>query len=139
MSAPPTTAPTLTVTVACAPPSLNMLLRAHWSVRRNLVQMFTIYAKAAMNALPPVQRRVFPLDAAAVRVTVYYCGRQQDMTNAIGGSVKVAEDGLVAAGVCVDDSPEHMTLLLPRSVRVPHRAQTRVVVEVWPRRGGEEP
>jgi len=45
-------------------------------------------------------------------------------------SMKPALDGIVRAGVIVDDGPEHVTILPVTNERVAHRPQARVEITV---------
>lgn len=70
-----------------------------------------------------------PIDPARVTYHLKWCGTAPDKDNFIA-SMKGALDGLVDAGIVIDDSPDHIELGEPIYERVPHRTDVGVTIEV---------
>lgn len=74
---------------------------------------------------PPKQ----PLDHAAITGVRYCCGIQPDWINVVY-SFKPLVDGLIKAGMIVDDNPSVLLEEHYSAVRVPHRVDQRVTLRV---------
>lgn len=98
------------------PWSLNQERTKHWAWRRERVEEWKgAYYWLAKDARIPACERI------AVTVEVEMPGVVQDVCNAYPAA-KAAIDGLVAAGVIVDDSPKYLTsvtFLAPRHAKKP--------------------
>ena len=117
---------TLTILLPFLPPrALSPNARGHWSKRykagRQLGESVWVRAR---EVAPPA-----PWDRVTVQYKVFWCGKVPDSDNFIA-SMKPALDGIVRAGVCPDDGPEHVTILPVLYSRVPHRPQARVEITV---------
>lgn len=132
------TEPLLVVTIPTpeAPmPGWNVLMRAHWSLRSQWISLISWTIAARMGLLRHELRRRFPLQRAHLRVTDYYTGTARDDVNRHGPR-KLCEDALVGCGVLIDDRPDVLTCEVC-SVRVAHKRERRVVLEVWAVDAGE--
>lgn len=100
----------ITLTIPFATPSLNTMLRQHWSVDRKLKARWKRLVWAARleandNCLP-VPRDAFQ----RARITITrFSPRMLDADNATGGAKHIV-DGLRACGIIIDDTPEHIEL-----------------------------
>ena len=70
-----------------------------------------------------------PMARARIKYTSYWCGTPMDRTNFTAG-MKALEDQLVREGLLVDDAPAFVLDNKINYVRVPHREDIKVVVEV---------
>lgn len=114
-----------TLVIPDAPPSLNVLLRMHWRDRAALAKN---WQRQVWYELCQVLDRPFkPLERASVTIE----RRSPRMTDADNcyGACKVCVDALKVAGVIIDDSPEHIALIVTQARGT---AQTTIHVE-WVR------
>lgn len=72
-----------------------------------------------------------PFRRVRLAYTLHLCGKPMDLDNATG-RCKWIGDWLVRAGYLEDDNPDVVTEIVTRQVRVPHRHDARVVVEITP-------
>lgn len=113
----------ITLTIPEALPSLNTMLRRHWSVDRRLKNRWRIMVWAALKqqaggkALPPLNK---------ARVTITRISpRMLDADNCTGGAKHVI-DSLRVCGLIVDDTPEHIELTVRQEKG---RAATHIQIE----------
>ncbi len=101
--------------------------RVHWSKRarcarawRTAVHMLALQAEIPAQDHVTVALEFFPPDR-----------RRRDADNLVSGVLKHCLDGLVDAGVIVDDSPEFVTARMPviRDVRDDRQAMWLLTVE----------
>ena len=102
--------------IPSVPTPLNVLLRKHWSVRSREASKW----RYLVLAHAPKQRA--PIQNAVVTLTFVMPRGDAD------GRAKLPLDGLVSAGIIVDDGPKHLVELRLRAERG-KPAQTRVRVE----------
>ena len=119
----------LQIVVPGRPPNLGNL-RLGWAARHRLVAsrkalvaVLGRQAVARVGMTPATSPR-------QVHVVVYLAGVPRDGDNLAAG-LKADLDGLVAAGVLLDDSPAWCQLYV-RAVRVPHHREERVEYVVVP-------
>lgn len=115
------TVSTWTLTYDAKPWSLNQERTKHWAWRRERVEEW----KSAFYWLAK-DARVPTLERITVSVDVEMPGNVQDTCNAYP-AVKAAIDGLVAAGVIPDDTPQHVvaiTFTAPRHAKKPRLTLT---------------
>jgi hypothetical protein len=97
-------------------PSLNRLMRAHWSNRhpqREYWQWLVREARLTAKLSPPQA-------PSKVRVTITrYGSKILDHDNLVGGA-KLLVDALVREGFAKDDRPEHMETIYFQHVLKPH-------------------
>jgi hypothetical protein len=106
------------------PKELSPNGRAHWRTKYKLSQALkdSVYYRA---------RDYNVIDPAVVKYHHRWCGRSPDEDNFIA-SMKPALDGLVKAGVLVDDGPSHLKGIEVSYERVPHRSQRSITITVEP-------
>ena len=102
------------------PQSWNVLKRLHWRKWHDEVDRCKLAVLVALDG----ERPQFD-GAVRITVTVYYKNRPHDASNV---PLKLYEDGLVAAGVLVDDNPRFVAETVTRS-RV-DKKNPRVEIEV---------
>lgn len=113
----------MTINISYVPPSLNVLLRRHWSWRKRQAEKIAILVVAAVGRpLVPETRKM------RLQFTVYR-KRLLDEDN-LRGSTKICLDVLVRLGWVRDDSPEWLDHLPPRQVKVKDGEHT--VIELSP-------
>ena len=103
------------------PPSLNA--RVHWAMRSKWVREFceeSFYAFKKAH-VPNLGRATLTIINNAVQVSDY---------DNLAASAKPLIDGMILAGVLVEDDPEHLVELRLRSQRVLHKADERVFMLV---------
>lgn len=110
---------TLTVTVTGPGKWLSSNGRHHWAVRNRLAQDWKtaglIHTRNAMRLAGTGQ-----MQAAELVVVVHWPDRRRrDGHNVVGGSIKAAVDGAVAAGLLVDDDDRHLRAVTVRTVVTP--------------------
>lgn len=104
------------------PPSLNMLMRMHWSKRKKLIDLWHRWIWVACSQAGVRTRDPLPF----AKVTVE-CRRKRALDpDNLYASAKPVLDGLRAHGLILDDSPSHITLTVTQSKGEP---QTRVHIE----------
>lgn len=94
--------------VAEVVPSLNRLLRMHWTQRRRLIQRWSWLVLGAVRG-----RDTLPVGQFVGRVRIRVIRRSHhtlDDDN-LAGSAKVILDALKRIGVIEDDSPAHVQLV----------------------------
>jgi len=111
------------LTIPEATPSLNKMLRRHWSVDRKLKQRWRDSVWWALREQGYGQRRE-PLGRARVTIT-RLSPRMLDPDNATGGAKHVV-DALRACNVISDDTPEHLELIVRQEKG---KAATRIQIE----------
>ena len=117
---------TLTIELPFLPPrALSPNARGHWSKRYKAGKELgeSVWVRAREVAPPE------PWERVTIRYKVFWCGKVPDPDNFIA-SMKPALDGIVRAGVIVDDGPEYVTILPVTNERVAHRPQARVEITV---------
>lgn len=117
-------------------PKLNRSLRQHWSRRRRETLTLAWQVRVALGrAAPPPE----PYARALVTIERRTAGQQPDPDGLIGG-VKGLLDTLLpfdaerrayGLGLIRDDSPAHLELVV-RGVRVPHRRDAGMLIEITP-------
>ena len=70
-----------------------------------------------------------PWGHVTIQYTAYYCGKPIDADNLIIG-MKAPQDAIVTAGIVEDDSHHYVTVLPVKYVRVDHRHQIKLVMEI---------
>ena len=105
-----------------ATPSLNKMIRLHWTVDRKLKAKWVKMVWVALRSqrMGPVQ----PFSRARVTIT-RISPRMLDRDN-LFSSVKHPLDGLKICSVIVDDSPEHIELIVRQEKG---KAGTRIQIE----------
>lgn len=104
-----------------ATPSLNKMLRRHWSVDRKLKKH---WHKLVWLALFEQSERITrPFPRAKITIT-RHSSRMLDPDNATG-SVKHVVDALRACNVITDDTPEHIELVVKQQ-----KGKARTVIEL---------
>ena len=103
-----------------ATPSLNQMLRRHWSVDAKLKKRWRqLVMVAACGKMPKAAM-------TRARITITRLSpRMLDSDNATGGT-KHLIDGLRWCGVIADDTPEHVELIVKQEKG---KAATRVQIE----------
>lgn len=93
----------ITLTLPLPPPRLSPNARVHWATKAREAKLYRARCRFDVR-LPDGWQ---PLAAAGLTLHCRYCGRRQalDADNA-GASFKAGLDGLVDAGVLVDDGPQ---------------------------------
>lgn len=109
-------------TIDEATPSMNVMLRKHWTADRKLKQHWTKLVWVAVHGMKP-QR---PYSKARITIT-RVSPRVLDTDNCVG-SVKHLCDGLRACGIIADDTPEHVELIVRQEKG---KAATRVRIEAF--------
>lgn len=109
-------------------PTLNVLLRKHWSYRTRMKKALAAdFRMEAMLQLAVEDWGLFPLQRARVEIVRLACGKEPDRDNLVS-SAKLILDALVAALVLKDDSPDCLVLSV-RWERVA-RAKQRTLISV---------
>lgn len=108
------------------PPTLNRLIRRHWSYRDGWITRMTVCIKQAQGAQ---HRHGLRVDRARLGIVLYYCGVCPDTVN-VAGIDKCAGDALVRAGVLVADDPAHLVSDPVQLVKV-QRKQRAIVLTLW--------
>ena len=123
----------LEVRVPGHPPGGNALHRMqHWQVRKVRDEWRQAAFILALDARPGEWA---PLDRASVAVYWRFrVRRKRDLDNLVAG-LKPLLDGLVDAGVLVDDSSDHLISLGPLAVEVGARQDETVLVVTEERHG----
>ncbi len=70
-----------------------------------------------------------PLERVAIQYTVYWCGKPIDEDNLLKG-MKAVQDSVAYVGIVPDDGPDHVTILPVKYVRVKHKPQVKLVMEI---------
>lgn len=97
----------VTLTVTEVVPSLNKLLRMHWSARRKLIKKWQWLLWLEISRAGGLD--TFPKGKVEVRITrSSYHALDQDNLN---GSAKIVLDALKINRVIPDDSPHHIALI----------------------------
>lgn len=107
------------------PPNLNQHRRmTHWQLRKVKQEWEEVVQWVVKTCPCPA----FPLDKSVITYRFYFKDRRErDITN-LYGCVKFLEDGLVKAGVIVDDSMNHTyPLVIPGGI---DRKRPRVEIVV---------
>lgn len=123
------TAQALRIVVPGRPPNVANL-RGHWSKRARLLARRKALVKVLARSALASARAGVATKPQRVEVTAYLSGVPRDADNLVAG-LKADLDGLVQAGVLVDDSPAWCQLHV-EAITVAHRAQERVEFEVNP-------
>lgn len=96
-------------------PSLNKLLRMHWSERRKLRGQWQWALKAEV-----LNRHLAVKLIPKAKVTIERFSRRKiDFDNLVGAN-KILVDSLVREGFLVDDSPDHVTVNYIQHIGEPH-------------------
>ena len=98
----------VTITLPLPPKSLSPNWRGHWRVKAKAVKDYRfLSAYRTEVALYPARRPLWP--AATLQATFYHAQKRRRDPDNLNASLKSAQDGLVDAGLLVDD--EHVTHL----------------------------
>jgi len=104
------------------PPSLNTLLRGHWSKRARV-------KKAATNRVAQAVREAgVPVATGKRRVTITVVGTNRSHLCDPDNTIKVLLDSLTRSGAIVDDCSEWCECLMPVVEKGPEK-MTRIVIE----------
>lgn len=110
----------ITLTIPEATPSLNTMMRRHWSVDMRLKKRWRqMVMVAACGKMPKAA-----LNRARITIT-RFSPRMLDADNCTGGA-KHCIDGLKWCGIIADDTPEHIELTVRQEKG---KAQTRIELE----------
>lgn len=105
---------TLEYKVRVAPISTNQGNRMHWAARRRALLP---YKHGAFDAVIKAgEREIERLGQGKLEVLVHLpfrVNRRRDPHNYVGTNVKAVVDGLVMAGLLIDDSAEYVTVKEP--------------------------
>lgn len=97
----------------------------HWSRRWNAEK---IWHAAALWRL----REVAPdgmWGHVSIQYTAHFCGTPMDPDNLVTG-MKAAQDAVVTAGMIPDDGHDYVTILPVKYVRVKHRHEVALTMEI---------
>ena len=117
------------------PPELRGNSRAHWSKRNRAVKALreATYARflgICVNEMAEGEGcALVPWPRARITYTSYWCGKPIDEDNLIIGCKPILDE-IITYGILADDSPKYLDGIDVRYVRVAHREDIRVVVEV---------
>lgn len=125
---------TLTVRIPGRPPGGNALHRmGHWAVRKSREEWRDITYLSAAQALAEARIAGTPWTVPKVAQVAaewhFRTRRRRDYDNLVSG-LKPLLDGLVQAGVILDDSTEYLATLGPFSVQVSGVDETVLTVSV---------
>lgn len=105
------------------PQSWNVLKRLHWTKWQEEVERVKWLMLGALGGV------VTPLDGQVkITVTAFYKNRPHDASNV---PIKLYEDGLVAAGLLVDDNPKFVGEAVTRSRVDKQRPRVEIEVESY--------
>jgi hypothetical protein len=113
------------------PPELRGNARpAHWSVRHRKVKELreSVWVRL-MEGVGSGIIESLPWPRARVTYTSYWCGKPID-EDGLRQGMKAVLDEIVSYGIIKDDSPQYLDGIDVRYVRVKHREDIKVVVEV---------
>jgi hypothetical protein len=118
--------------------SKNGLKRGHYRELAGLTA--TLREDARLMASSEIARRPGWVTAEHVTVDIvqFWCGTGQFDYEGLACVSAPVIDGMVAAGVVVDDSPRHVVGYRLWFERVAHRVDARVVVTMAPKKTGSE-
>lgn len=105
-----------------ATPSLNPLLGQFWAKRhkdRKRWRWLVRAARLAADAFPTA-----PLQKA--RITIVRHGRRQLDTDNLYGGTKLLVDSLVREGFVIDDSPDHIELIVTQKLTKTPKTTIRI-------------
>lgn len=105
---------------------------AHWAVRNRKVaelRAATAWRLRELDIFDAQDGTPAYFDKAVVKYTAHYCGKPIDRDGLIQG-MKAALDEVVAKRVVWDDNPRHVTGIQVEYVRVKHRGEVKLVMEV---------
>jgi|TARA_Y100000310_G_scaffold17886_1_gene17671 hypothetical protein len=115
------------------PPELRGNTRAHWAAIANKKQDIKDAVWGRLDRIG----HVWKMPAAALEVTAYWCGKPIDRDNFTYG-LKAYIDAIVEYGILEDDSPEYIRGIVVDYVRVKHRDEVRMVLEIQEAPDGTE-
>lgn len=95
------------LSVPIVAPSVNKWFgRGHWSERKRIVDIWdtAIWLMCQQDKIPPITE--YPICIATK--TYFKSKRKRDTSNCFTAN-KLAEDGLVRAGILIDDTPKYVT------------------------------
>lgn len=107
--------------IQACPPSLNKVLRMHWTKKRSLWNDWRVDVRGAM---PEVVLR--PIVKMRCKITLAH-SRLYDQDNAYG-AVKPVVDALKEWKLIVDDKPEYLELTVEQE-KCPHK-QRHTIIEL---------
>jgi hypothetical protein len=103
------------------PPSWNKFYAgSHWRERKQDADRIHLLVLAALNGRPA--RMVKPVE---IVVTAFFKGRQFDPCNV---PAKIYIDGLVQAGLLVDDTPRYVDSVTTRSRKDKDRPRVEILI-----------
>lgn len=121
--------PSLALELDNIPPSFNGregVLRMHWAKRQKVSEGWQYRVKSLVNQRPP---KGIPYKRCVILYTVYGV-REQDWDN-LSSTYKFIGDGLVNAGVLVDDNPGCVLAWFPLFHKVSSFKEEHIVIEVY--------
>jgi Holliday junction resolvase RusA-like endonuclease len=101
------------------PPSLNKVLRMHWSAKRDLRDNWTLLVRSQLDGA-----YLKPMVKMRVTITLWH-SRIYDKDNAFG-ACKVVVDALKHNKLIFDDSQEYLELHVEQ-VKCPHKERKTVI------------
>lgn len=91
----------MTITIPTCPPSINKVLRMHWTSKRNLRAAWILLIRSQMGPPKPVPK-------TKMRVTItLHNSKAYDRDNAFG-ACKVIFDAMKTLGLIFDDRPQFL-------------------------------
>jgi hypothetical protein len=107
------------------PPSLNKVLRMHWTAKRDLRDNWILLIRAHLSRYAPVPE---PVVKMRVKVMLAH-SRPYDKDNAYG-ACKILFDALKHHKLIYDDSPEYLEATVEQT-KVPHK-QRHTIIDLEP-------
>jgi Holliday junction resolvase RusA-like endonuclease len=116
---------TLHLEIPRIPVSLNILLRMHWRYQRKDAQMWQQEIRyGLLTQCTPLPK----LPYAKARVSIHRQSRGQLDPDGLVGCVKHIVDALRYAHVLVDDSPDHLVLIVTQEQKP--KAAPRTLIDI---------
>ena len=108
-------------TIPAVPPSLNVLLRSHWSVRKRAANDWHDYVWVSMRKMPVLGK---PMVERAIVLLDFRCRKDGD------NMAKLVVDALVTNRIIAGDSAKHLAALILRS-ELAGKQKPATRVRVW--------
>jgi len=114
----------LTVTIPWVPPTLNKMLRSHWSQRKKDLQTVSIYLAGA-GMLRPQER-----ESRKIRVTVQMYRHNPTDRDGAQGACKPIFDAITRLGIARDDSEKFMEQVVLPVIVDRKNPRTEISIEI---------
>ena len=114
----------MTVTIPWVPPTLNKMLRSHWSKRKKDLQTVSIYLAGAGISRPRER------ESRKIRVAVQIYRKNPTDRDGNQGSCKVIFDSIVRLGLARDDSEKWMEQVVLPVIVDRKNPRTEISIEI---------